>query len=86
MSVAFELGFVIALPIVGFGLLGKWLDSKHNTHYFVFLGIAVAIIFTSIAVYKRFAALIEKLNQAARNVAKNPENDGKSNTDNKETK
>lgn len=66
LSVAFELGFVIALPIVGFGLLGKWLDQKQGTHYFIYIGIVVAIIATSVTVYRRFAALIEKLRVAAK--------------------
>ncbi len=65
LSVAFELGFIIALPIVVLALFGKWLDQRQGTHYFVYIGIILAIISTSITIYRRFAAMIEKLNQAA---------------------
>ncbi len=65
MSVAFELGFLIALPIVAFALLGKWLDHKQGTGFYVYLGIILAIFVSSITVYRRFAALVDKLREAA---------------------
>jgi hypothetical protein len=47
---AMELGYVIALPIVGFGLLGKWLDHKmnHQVPWVTLIGIALAITLTTI--------------------------------------
>ncbi len=66
MGVAFELGFIIALPIVLFGLAGKWLDSRYHTWYFIYIGIALAIILTSTWMYSRFKAFIQKLKEAAK--------------------
>lgn len=63
LSITFEMGFVIALPLVIFGLLGKFLDSKYNTGYYVYLGIALAITLTSILLYRRFARILEKLKE-----------------------
>ena len=65
MSVAFEMGFIIALPIVVLGLGGKWLDQKHHTHIFVYLAIAVALATSVIWLYSRLSELVQKLNQAA---------------------
>jgi len=65
MGVAFELGFLIALPIVVLALLGKYLDQKNHTGYFIYIGIALAILTSSFTIYRRFAAMIQKLNDAA---------------------
>lgn len=44
---AFDLGFVIALPLVVLGLLGKYLDGKMGTEPWLTLsGILVAIVVT----------------------------------------
>ncbi|TSC65342.1 MAG: hypothetical protein G01um101477_516 [Candidatus Doudnabacteria bacterium Gr01-1014_77] len=73
MSVAFELGFIIALPIVLLGLGGKWLDTKYGTGYYIYIGIALAIILTSFWMYSRFKAFIDKLKEAAKGVGKDSE-------------
>lgn len=62
-SITFEMGFMIALPLVIFGLLGKFLDNKYHTGYYVYLGIALAITLTSILLYRRFARILEKLKE-----------------------
>ncbi|OGE75642.1 MAG: hypothetical protein A3C85_00015 [Candidatus Doudnabacteria bacterium RIFCSPHIGHO2_02_FULL_48_21] len=55
VSLAFELGFIIALPIVAFGFAGKWLDSAMDTEpLFTLLGILLAITSTSIWMYRKF--------------------------------
>ena len=73
MSVAFELGFIIALPIVLLGLGGKWLDTRYGTGYFIYIGIAIAIILTSTWMYSRFKAFIDKLKEAAKIEGKDSE-------------
>jgi cobalamin biosynthesis protein CobD/CbiB len=65
-GVAFEMGFIIALPIVLFGFAGKWLDAKYQTHFFVYIAIAVSLIFSGIWLYKRLAELARKLQEAAK--------------------
>ncbi len=63
-GIAFELGFIIALPIVILGLVGKWLDQKYASGYFVYLAIALAITITSIWIYGRFKFFLEKFEKA----------------------
>jgi undecaprenyl pyrophosphate phosphatase UppP len=62
-SVAFELGFMIALPIVLFASLGRWLDNRFGTKHYLLLGIAIAIISSVFWVYKRLTPMIDKLNK-----------------------
>jgi hypothetical protein len=66
MSVAFELGFVIALPIVALASLGKWLDHRQGTGYFVYIGIVLAMLVTIAIIYSRFNSLVNTLKEAAR--------------------
>ena len=55
ISIAFELGFIIALPIVAFGYVGKWLDARAGTEpWFTLVGILFAIIITSVWIYRKF--------------------------------
>ncbi|OGE79335.1 MAG: hypothetical protein A2751_05095 [Candidatus Doudnabacteria bacterium RIFCSPHIGHO2_01_FULL_46_14] len=55
ISIAFELGFIIALPIVALGFAGKWLDARSNTEpLFTLLGILLAIVSTSVWIYRKF--------------------------------
>ena len=55
VSIAFELGFIIALPVVAFGLGGKWLDARAGTKpLFTLAGILVAISSTSVWIYRKF--------------------------------
>lgn len=57
---AFELGFVIALPLIGLGLLGQWLDTKFVTEpLFVLVGILLAIISTTIWLTRRIKEYIK---------------------------
>lgn len=55
VSFAFELGFIIALPVIFFGYLGKWLDGKTDTYpLLTLIGIFAAIAFTSVWIYRKF--------------------------------
>ena len=55
ISIAFQLGFIIALPILAFGFAGKWLDARSGTEpLFTLLGILLAIISTSVWIYGKF--------------------------------
>ncbi len=60
VSVAFQLGFIIAIPILAFGFLGKWLDQKAGTDPILTLvGILTAIVFTSIWIYRKFKSYFD---------------------------
>ncbi|MDP3994117.1 MAG: AtpZ/AtpI family protein [Candidatus Doudnabacteria bacterium] len=55
VSIAFELGFIIALPVVLFGFLGKWLDTRADTSpLLTLIGIFGAITMTSFWIYRKF--------------------------------
>lgn len=54
ISLAWELGYSIALPLVIFALLGRWLDKKLETSPWLFLlGIFLAVSVSSYLVYKK---------------------------------
>lgn len=49
LEVAFILGYVIVIPLVGAVVLGKWLDGKFNSEPFLLLLLTLlAIVFSSI--------------------------------------
>ncbi len=61
VSIAFQLGFIIAIPVVVFGFVGKWLDGKAGTHpLLTLIGIFTAIVFTSIWIYRKFKDYFKK--------------------------
>lgn len=61
VTLAFELGYIIALPIVALGLGGKWLDGRMDTApLFTLLGILLAITSTSIWIYRKFGEYFNK--------------------------
>ena len=61
VSLASELGFIIAIPLILLGLAGKWLDAKlhHETKWFALLGILLAIVITTIWLTKKVKSLIK---------------------------
>ena len=61
VSLASEMGFIIALPLVAFALGGKWLDHRmHNsTPWFTLLGIVLAITATTVWLTKKLKELIK---------------------------
>lgn len=55
VSLGFELGFIIALPVLAFGFFGKWLDGRSGTEpLFTLSGVLLAIVSTSIWIYRKF--------------------------------
>jgi hypothetical protein len=60
VSLAVEFGFIIALPLVFFALVGKWLDHKYGTSPWLTLsGIVLAIASTTIWMTKRIKVYIK---------------------------
>lgn len=59
-SLAFELGYMIAIPIVLFALGGRFLDKKiDSSPLFLLTGIFISIILTTYLVYKKTINVIE---------------------------
>ena len=65
VAVAFEMGFIIALPIVALGTLGKHLDDKHHTHWFVYIAIVVSLAISITWLFQRLSELVRKLKEAS---------------------
>lgn len=60
VGLAMEMGFIIALPLVAFGFLGKWLDGRWGTDpWLTILGILFAIVSTTLWLTRRIKELIK---------------------------
>jgi F0F1-type ATP synthase assembly protein I len=60
-SLAWELGYSIAVPLVGFALAGRFLDKKLGTSPFLLLtGILISIIVSSYIVYKKTTDIMNR--------------------------
>jgi F0F1-type ATP synthase assembly protein I len=59
-SLAWELGYLIALPIIILALLGRFLDKKFITSpLFLLVGILLALVITGFLVWKKIRSSIE---------------------------
>ena len=61
LNLGLEFGFIIALPLVALGLLGKYIDQRHHTKYFVLIGILLALTTSSVWFYKRIKDILNDL-------------------------
>ncbi|MFA5872010.1 MAG: AtpZ/AtpI family protein [Parcubacteria group bacterium] len=60
-SLAWELGYIIAVPLVILALIGRYLDNKLGTSpWFLLVGILIAVFVSSYGIYKKFKDIIEK--------------------------
>lgn len=61
VSLSFELGYIIALPLIILGLAGKWLDGRaHNTFpVFTLIGIVLAIAATTAWLIRKLKKYIQ---------------------------
>lgn len=61
VSLASEMGFIIALPLLALALAGKWLDHRLHTSIplFTLLGVVLAITSTTIWLTKRLKEYIK---------------------------
>lgn len=64
LGLAWELGYLIAIPIVVFGLIGRFADRRLHTYPWIFLaGIVVALAITAFAVYRKTRAILSDDNR-----------------------
>ena len=60
-SLAWQLGYTIAVPIVALALLGRFLDKKLETSpWLLLIGILLSIAISSYAIYKKTLDIIGK--------------------------
>lgn len=63
LDIAYELGYLIALPIVVLGFGGAFLDKKFGTSpLFILSGIALSFIITSIGAFRKIKDITDKIN------------------------
>lgn len=56
-----QLGYVIAVPLVILALLGRFIDKRYDTSpWFLIIGMFLALVISSIWVYKRTAEIMKK--------------------------
>lgn len=61
MTLAWELGYMISIPLVALALGGRFLDKLWGTEPFLLLGgVCLAILISSYMVYKKTADIINK--------------------------
>ena len=60
LRMAWDLGFIIAIPLVVFALIGRFLDNKLGTSPFLLLlGVLLSIALSSWLVYKKTKSFLE---------------------------
>jgi hypothetical protein len=57
ISVGLDFALILALPLLGFIYLGRWMDARYETKFFVVLALPLAIIVSSIGIYKQIKKL-----------------------------
>lgn len=61
VTLAWELGYSMALPLVGLALLGRFLDKKLGTSpWLLLIGILISILFSSYLIYKKTIDILDK--------------------------
>lgn len=62
LSLVFELGYKIALPLVFMAILGRWADQKLGTHpLFLLLGILLAFLSSCFLIYKMIVKIMQPI-------------------------
>ena len=61
LGFATEFGFIIALPLVAFLFLGKYLDNKYQTEYFALIGILLALTLSTTWLYRKIRSILNDL-------------------------
>lgn len=64
ISLAWELGYTIAVPLVALAFLGRFLDKKYETSpIFLLSGILLAIAISGIMVFRKTKKIMEDINK-----------------------
>lgn len=61
LNLAFELGYIIALPAALFGFLGAFVDKRMETSpLFIILGFVLAFVISAFTVWQKVRAIIRE--------------------------
>jgi hypothetical protein len=53
MGIGLDFALYLAIPLFAFIFAGKWLDTKYNRHFFVIIGLLVALTLSWYLIYKK---------------------------------
>jgi len=71
LSLAFQLGYTIAIPLVVLALVGRFLDKKFDTSPWLLLaGVLLSLVITSWAIYFKISKIFKELNKCERKAKK----------------
>ena len=60
-SVAGDFGLIIALPLIVAVYLGRWLDTRYGTKYFILVAILFALFISVVGLYKQITKLSKQI-------------------------
>jgi F0F1-type ATP synthase assembly protein I len=61
LALAGNMGFTIAVPLVGFALLGRMLDRRLDSHpWFLLAGLLLAVSTSTFILIRKFSRLLNK--------------------------
>lgn len=64
VSLAWELGYSIAVPLVGLALVGRFLDKKfESSPWFLLAGILISISVSSYLIYRKTVDILDNLDK-----------------------
>lgn len=61
IGLAWDMGWLIALPLVGLSLAGKFMDGVfHTSPLFILVGVLTAVTLSSVLVYRKTTELLKR--------------------------
>jgi Putative F0F1-ATPase subunit Ca2+/Mg2+ transporter len=57
MEIGLDFAAYLAVPLLVFIYAGKWLDARYNHHFFVIIGIFVALALSWYLIFKKIKAI-----------------------------
>ncbi len=64
VSLAFQLGYTITIPLVILALVGRFLDKRFNSSpLFLLIGIVLSMIISSVALFVKMKRITAKVNK-----------------------
>lgn len=74
LSLAGQLGYTIAIPLVFLALAGRFVDKKYGTSpWFLLAGILLALVVTSIWITKKSMTIMNEMNKEMKKTNENLE-------------
>lgn len=57
LSIALQFAFIVLLPLLVFGLTGRWLATKYENKFWLIGGLIVALTITTLWFYRKISDL-----------------------------